>query len=227
MSFFHCPSSIVQQTAFVYSKHFVYLCTIFCYPTMKHSFILLLLPLLLWSCAKPAAPKPYGYVRFTMPDTCYTPFSLHHPDNQDYPYNFLLSGNAVVQSRTQKGEHYWINIFYPALNATVHCSYKPVRGNLRELTNDAIEFVYKNASHATSIPEQAYSHPEERVYGVFFDLEGNTASPYQFFLTDSTTHFFRASVYCNCRPNADSLAPIHQYLRQDMIHLIESFQWQY
>lgn len=194
---------------------------------MKHSFILLLLPLLLWSCAKPAAPKPYGYVRFTMPDTCYTPFSLHQPDNQDYPYNFLLSGNAVVQSRTQKGEHYWINIFYPSLNATVHCSYKPVRGNLRELTNDAIEFVYKNASHATSIPEQAYSHPEERVYGVFFDLEGNTASPYQFFLTDSTTHFFRASVYCNCRPNADSLAPIHQYLRQDMIHLIESFQWQY
>ncbi len=194
---------------------------------MKHSFILLLLPLLLWSCAKPAAPKPYGYVRFTMPDTCYTPFSLHRPDNQDYPYNFLLSGNAVVQSRTQKGEHYWINIFYPSLNATVHCSYKPVRGNLRELTNDAIEFVYKNASHATSIPEQAYSHPEERVYGVFFDLEGNTASPYQFFLTDSTTHFFRASVYCNCRPNADSLAPIHQYLRQDMIHLIESFQWQY
>lgn len=194
---------------------------------MKHSFILLLLPLLLWSCAKPAAPKPYGYVRFTMPDTCYTPFSLHRPDNQDYPYNFLLSGNAVVQSRTQKGEHYWINIFYPSLNATVHCSYKPVRGNLRELTNDAIEFVYKNASHATSIPEQAYSHPEEHVYGVFFDLEGNTASPYQFFLTDSTTHFFRASVYCNCRPNADSLAPIHQYLRQDMIHLIESFQWQY
>ncbi|MCI5682063.1 MAG: gliding motility lipoprotein GldD [Bacteroidales bacterium] len=194
---------------------------------MKHSYILLFLPFLLWSCAKPAAPKPYGYVRFTMPDTCYTPFSLRRPDNQDYPYNFLLSGNAVVQSRTQKGEHYWINIFYPSLNATVHCSYKPVRGNLRELTNDAIEFVYKNASHATSIPEQAYSHPEERVYGVFFDLEGNTASPYQFFLTDSTTHFFRASVYCNCRPNADSLAPIHQYLRQDMIHLIESFQWQY
>lgn len=194
---------------------------------MKHSYILLFLPFLLWSCAKPAAPKPYGYVRFTMPDTCYTPFSLRRPDNQDYPYNFLLSGNAVVQSRTQKGEHYWINIFYPSLNATVHCSYKPVRGNLRELTNDAIEFVYKNASHATSIPEQTYSHPEERVYGVFFDLEGNTASPYQFFLTDSTIHFFRASVYCNCRPNADSLAPIHQYLRQDMIHLIESFQWQY
>ncbi len=194
---------------------------------MKKILFLLFIPILLWSCTRAGVPKPYGYVRFTMPDTCYAPFSLHHPDAQAYPYDFLLSGNAEVQPRIEKGEQYWINIFYPTLNATVHCSYKPVRGNLRELTNDAIEFVYKNASHATSIPEQAYSHPEARVYGVFFDLEGNTASPYQFFLTDSTRHFFRASVYCNCRPNADSLAPIHEYLRADMIHLIESFQWQY
>ena len=194
---------------------------------MKRVLYFLFLPFLLWSCSRAGVPKPYGYVRFTMPDTCYAPFAEHHPDRQVYPYDFLLSCNAEVQPRTEKGEQYWINIFYPALNATVHCSYKPIRGNLRELTNDAIEFVYKNASHATSIPEQAYSHPEAHVYGVFFYLEGNTASPYQFFLTDSTHHFFRASVYCNCRPNADSLAPIHEYLRADMIHLIESFRWQY
>ncbi len=194
---------------------------------MKHLPLLFFLPFLIGSCTRTGTPKPYGYVRLTMPDTCYVPFDRHHPDKQVYPYDFLLSGNAEVQPRIEKGEQYWINIFYPSLNATVHCSYKPVRGNLRELTNDAIEFVYKNASHATSIPEHAYSHPEAHVYGVFFDLEGNTASPYQFFLTDSTQHFFRASVYCNCRPNADSLAPIHEYLRADMIHLIESFRWQY
>lgn len=194
---------------------------------MKRVLYFLFLPFLLWSCTRASVPKPYGYVRFTMPDTCYAPFAEHHPDRQVYPYDFLLSCNGEVQPRIEKGEQYWINIVYPTLNATVHCSYKPVRGNLRELTNDALEFVYKNASHATSIPEQAYSHPEAHVYGVFFDLEGNTASPYQFFLTDSTHHFFRASVYCNCRPNADSLAPIHEYLRADMIHLIESFQWQY
>ena len=197
------------------------------YIAMKRSrFILFLLPLLV-SCTRPSAPKPYGYVRMAMPDTCYAPFALQQIDNQTYPYNFALSCNAVIQPRREKGERYWINIHYPALNATVHCSYKPVHGNLRELTNDAIEFVYKNASHATSIPERAYTHPEAKVYGVFFDLEGNTASPYQFFLTDSTTHFFRASVYCNCRPNADSLAPIHDYLRTDIIHLIETFQWHY
>ena len=128
--------------------------------------------------------------------------------------------------RQKEGERYWINLYYPALDATIHCSYKPLNGNLRELTNDALEFVYKNASHATSIPERDYEHSEANVYGVLFDLEGNTASSCQFLLTDSIHHFFRASVYCNCPPNADSLAPVYDYLRTDVIRLIESFRWE-
>ena len=142
-----------------------------------------------------------------------------------YPYTFALSRNAVVQPRTDVSEPYWINLYYPALDATIYCSYKPVNGNLRELTNDALEFVYRNASFATAIPEQDYAHPEASVYGVLFDLEGNTASSCQFFVTDSTRHFFRASVYCNCPPNADSLAPVYNYLRTDIIKMVETFEW--
>lgn len=180
------------------------------------------------ACNHVSTPKPYGYYRITPPDTAYTPFS---PSLQGrageglYPYTFALSRNAVVQPRLEPGEQYWINLYYPAFDATIHCSYKPVRGNLRELTNDALEFVYRNASHASAIPEREYNHPEARVYGVLFDLEGNTASSCQFFLTDSIRHFFRASVYCNCPPNADSLAPVYNYLRTDVIRMVESFEW--
>jgi hypothetical protein len=70
-----------------------------------------------------------------------------------------------------------------------------------------------------------YMHPEAKVYGVLFDLEGNTASSCQFFITDSTHHFFRASVYCNCPPNADSLAPVYEYLRKDVVKMVETFEW--
>jgi len=139
------------------------------------------------------------------------------------PYTFSLSRNAIVQPVTS--EPFWINIYYPAFDATIHCSYKPVQHNLRELTNDALDLVYRNANFASAIPEQSYYNPDHKVYGVLFDLEGNTASSCQFFLTDSTHHFFRASVYCNCHPNADSLAPVYQYLRTDVIRMIESFQW--
>lgn len=172
------------------------------------------------ACNHVSTPKPYGYYRITTPDTAYVPFSSQYPA---YPYDFALSSNAQVQVRSE--EPYWINIWYPALDATIHCSYKPVQRNLRELTNDALEFVYRNASYATSIPERGYAHPEADVYGVLFDLEGNTASSCQFFVTDSTRHFFRASVYCNCQPNADSLAPVYNYLRTDIIRMVESFEW--
>ena len=182
--------------------------------------MMLVAVLLFAACAKHNTPKPYGYYRITPPDTAYVSFAQAYAD---YPYTFALSANARVQPRTD--EPYWINLYYPALNATIHCSYKPVQNNLRELTNDALEFVYRNASFASAIPESEYSHPEAHVYGVLFDLEGNTASSCQFFVTDSTRHFFRASVYCNCPPNADSLAPVYNYLRTDIIRMVESFEW--
>ena len=174
------------------------------------------------ACNHVSTPRPYGYYRITTPDTAYLPFDAQYAN---YPYTFDLSQNAEVRPRTDVTEPYWINIYYPALDATIHCSYKPVNRNLRELTNDALEFVYRNASFANAIPEREYTHPEAEVYGVLFDLEGNTASSCQFFVTDSTHHFFRASVYCNCPPNADSLAPVYDYLRTDVIRMVESFEW--
>ena len=177
------------------------------------------------ACTRVSTPRPYGYYRITLPDTAYVDFPL------DYPYTFLVSQNAVLQPRTDVTEPYWLNIWYPSLNATIHCSYKPVNHNLRALTDDALDFVYRNASFANAIPESDYAHPEAKVYpeasvyGVLFDLEGNTASSCQFFVTDSVRHFFRASVYCNCPPNADSLAPVYNYLRTDIIKMVESFEW--
>jgi gliding motility-associated lipoprotein GldD len=184
--------------------------------------------LVLGACGRESVPKPYGYYRITVPDTAYINFEDYNQSPitnhlSSYPYSFALSRNAVVQPRAD--EPYWMDLWYPTLDAKIHCSYKPVRNNLRELTNDALDFVYRNASFASSIPECEYSHPEAHVYGVLFDLEGNTASSCQFFVTDSTHHFFRVSVYCNCPPNADSLAPVYNYLRKDVIKMVESFEW--
>lgn len=172
------------------------------------------------SCSRPAVPKPYGYYRIAIPDTAYTPFTV-----AGAPYVFDLSRNAQALPVNEPGEQWWMNIYYPTLNTTIHCSYKPIHGNLNALTADAVEFVYKHAQQATAIPEREFANPQEHVFGVFFNIQGNTASPYQFFLTDSIHHFFRGAVYCNTTPNADSLAPVYNYLRTDIEHLIESFQW--
>lgn len=207
-----------------------YFCTviwrIMCFKSVKCGFFAVgLVAMFCVACSRVSTPRPYGYYRITPPDTAYMSFSAYSTDLQRYPYDFALSKNAKVEPRTDAAERYWVNIYYPDLDATIHCSYKPVRNNLRELTEDALEFVYQNASHASSIPEREYAHPEANVYGVLFNLEGNTASSCQFFVTDSTRHFFRASIYCNCPPNADSLAPVYEYLQHDVIRLVESFEW--
>ena len=182
--------------------------------------VLVLVALVLPSCRRAAVPKPYGYFRIEIPDTAYAYDNL-----KDFPYTFRLSKNAYVELRNKKGEQYWIDIQYPTINATIHCSYKEVNNNLRSLSRDAQEFLYSHSIIASSIPVHEYANDERKVYGLFYELHGNTATPFQFYLTDSTNHFFRASVYCNTVPNQDSLAPVYDYLREDVRMMIESMEW--
>ena len=169
-------------------------------------------------CKQRYVPKPRGYYRIAVPDTSYVPFPF-----ADYPYAFDLSANAVAKPLTD--EPYWLDVVYPAFNVRIHCSYKPVHNNLRELSDDAQSFVFKHAGIASAIPEQGFYNPDAKVYGVLYTLEGNTASPCQFYLTDSLNHFFRGAVYFNCVPQQDSLAPVINYLDKDVRRIIESFSW--
>ena len=190
--------------------------------TLKNNlYIALLCCLCLNGCGERFVPKPYGYFRVDLPENTYQRFS-----QADYPYSFEYSQLAEIRPKQEADERFWIDVYYPRFDARIHCSYKPVEHNLRELSADAQDFVFKHAGKASAIPEQGYENADQRVFGVYYELHGNTASPYQFYLTDSTTHFFRAAVYFNCHPNQDSLAPIIDYLGTDVRSLIESFRWQ-
>jgi gliding motility-associated lipoprotein GldD len=63
------------------------------------------------------------------------------------------------------------------------------------------------------------------VYGTLFRVVGEAASQVQFFLTDSTDHFLVGSLYFYTRPNYDSLMPAAQYVENDLMRLMESFEW--
>lgn len=175
---------------------------------------------LLVSCGETYMPKPYGYFRVDLPEHSYRVI-----DTLNLPYHFELSKMARVVSRNQEGENFWIDIQYPQLNASVYCSYKPVKGNLFELSEDSRKYVYKHSIKADGIGEKAFENTDNQVYGILYDLKGNTASSVQFVLTDSTKHFFRGALYFENVPNKDSIAPMSDYIREDMIRLIESFEW--
>lgn len=185
-------------------------------------FVVLLFSLLLLtaSCKENSTPRPYGYFRVDLPVHDYSVF-----DQNNYPYAFEISNLARIIPRSEKGEQYWIDIHYPLLNANIHCSYKPVRSDLFNLVEDTRNIVYKHLVKADDIAEIPYENPERKVYGVLYELLGNTASPVQFVLTDSTRHFFRGALYFESVPNQDSIAPMSRYVLEDIVRLMESFEW--
>lgn len=187
---------------------------------MKKIFLFFIILILAVGCGKTPIPKPYGYFRVDLP-----PHDYRRIDTLQLPFSFDISKSAVLVSQPKDGEKYWVDIFYPSLNAGLYCSYKSIGNNLASLLEDTRRIVYKHSVRADGITEKTYENKDEKVYGILYDLKGNTASSLQFVLTDSTRHFFRAALYFNNVPNKDSIAPMAQYVREDVIRMVESFRW--
>ena len=80
-------------------------------------------------------------------------------------------------------------------------------------------------SFADVIEEFVYENPERRVYGMFYDVGGNAASQSQFYVTDSINHFITGSLYFYAKPNYDSILPAVEYIKKDMIQMMETLEW--
>jgi len=161
-------------------------------------------------------PKPYGYFRVDLPENNYVLLDTI------LPYSFDLSTSAVIDINKDNN---WINIIYPDLNASIYCSYVRVDSAINKYSEDSRRAVYKHLVKADNIEEKVFENPEKKVHGIFYNLHGNVASTAQFVLTDSTNHFFRGAVYFNNIPNKDSIAPMADFIKRDVIRLMESFSW--
>jgi gliding motility-associated lipoprotein GldD len=183
--------------------------------------IILLISLVLWpACQRNYTPKPRGYLRIEFPDKEYTRFDSICPFIFEHPVY-----SRIVPDTDYYSEPCWINIDFPRFNGKIHVSYKIVKGNLDEYSEDSRSLAYKHTIRADAIKETVYSNPALHVHGILYDIKGDAASNLQFYLTDSNRHFLRGSLYFNVRPDKDSLAPVIAYFREDIIHLMESFEW--
>ena len=168
-----------------------------------------------------STPKPRGFYRIDLPEAQYVDFSL-----TELPCSFNVSQLVTVELPSVGTSGNWLNLSYTSLNARIYCSYQKIMPTaLSALETESRELVARNAGKADAITEQTYENQEIQVYGTLFLIEGETVAPVQFMLTDSSNHFFRGALYYDCKPNVDSLAPVTQYLTENMIELIQSFHW--
>ncbi|HMR19457.1 MAG TPA: gliding motility lipoprotein GldD [Sphingobacterium sp.] len=168
-------------------------------------------------------PKPRGYHRINFPDKLY-----HQVERGGCPFDFEIPVYSQLHDdQSRNAEPCWKNLDFPQFNARLHISYSKIEKSapLDELTEDARTFVFKHTTKATAIDQKDISISEHQVYGLEYGIKGNTASNYQFYVSDSTTNYLRGALYFNEKPNLDSIQPVLDYLTEDIRHLIRTIRW--
>ncbi|WP_437920116.1 gliding motility lipoprotein GldD [Sphingobacterium sp. LRF_L2] len=169
------------------------------------------------------SPKPRGFFRIVFPETQYVsdaPIGC--------PFSFERPIYANLTDTPDKEQHpCWKNIDFPQFNARLHLSYFAIgpHATLTQLTEDARTFAFKHTAKATAIDQAKIYYPENDVFGLTYTIEGNTASSFQFFVSDSTRHYLRGALYFNEKPNLDSIQPVLAFLKTDVEHLISTVRW--
>lgn len=173
-------------------------------------------------CNTDYTPKPKGFNRIELPTHSY----LTLPDT--LPYVFEYSEHALLlDDNSRISEPYWIDIYYPTMDADIQITYKPVKNDralLEEYLKDAYTLTNKHNVKAYSIEENIAVLKSGNVASIS-ELEGEVPTQFQFHITDSTTHFIRGALYFKTATQNDSLKPVIDYLKEDMIHLLNTLQW--
>jgi gliding motility-associated lipoprotein GldD len=200
--------------------------------------------MLLMACNSNYTSRKKGYFKIDLPEHQYQVFN-----KQEFPYSFEYPVYAtVIQDSTYfdstPENNYWINLDFPAFNARLFMSYKIIGGlapyKIKQsdgsykdslgvnqfdlMVNDAFNLTNKNDVIASSIKDSLIRNPHG-ISGVFFKVGGNAATASQFFLSDTTKNFIRGALYFDATPNADSLRPVQEFLRKDLEHLINTFEF--
>ncbi|WP_427872022.1 gliding motility lipoprotein GldD [Flavobacterium sp. MMS24-S5] len=179
------------------------------------SITVILLALTVISCKNDVLPKPASYLRLDYPEAKYVNFE------NNCPFAFQMNEDAIIKGEKECG----FAITYPKMKATIYLTYKPVNGNIDKLLRDAQKLTYEHVIKADDILEQPYLNPQKKVYGMFYQVDGNAATNSQFYVTDSTKHFLIGSVYFYAKPNFDSIMPAASYVKNDMQRLMETLKW--
>lgn len=168
-------------------------------------------------------PKPKGFNRIDLPNAKYQALAI-----DSFPYDFEVSEVSRIRPDSSHiSEPFWIHILYPNFDADVQITYKYFPDNpeyLKEFINDAHKLTSKHQVKAYAIEESLIQTPSGKVAAVY-ELEGEVPSQFQFYITDSTKHFIRGALYFKTATDNDSLAPVIDYIKTDMVQLLNTLEW--
>ena len=185
-------------------------------------FPLVILLMVLLGCEKTFVPKPKGYNRIMLPTAEYLPL----PDS--LPYTFEYSTQAtILRDSSWISERFWIDLYYKNLDANIQITYKEINNDtklLREYLKDSYDLTSKHNIKAYAIDETIVTL-KNGMRATLMELSGEVPSQFQFHVTDSTQNFLRGALYFRTSTKNDSLQPVINYVKQDMVHMLNTLKW--
>ncbi len=170
-------------------------------------------------------PKPRTYPRVVIPEKKY-----YHQQANDCPFEFSIPVYSVYEKDSTFFDTLagpcWFNINYKELHASLYCTYTGINNNkdLSQCINDSYKLIKGHLVKAEYIDEIPIA-PSKNVKGMLYEIEGPAATPFQFYVTDSTNHFLRGALYFNTHINYDSLKPYYDFIKEDVVEMLRTLQW--
>ena len=174
------------------------------------------------SCEEePPVPRPRGYLRLELPEHKYDKME------GDLPFSFEFSKEARLDLVKKEKDTLFFNVHYPKMEATIHMTYRPFENDttLYVYNEDARELANTHRQMSDGIKVSLLKLDSNRVFGATYDFAGRSAVNYQFVVSDSSYHWMMGSLYFNKKPNPDSLAPVINYVEEDIQHLLHTLTW--
>jgi len=174
------------------------------------------------ACTRTYTPKPIGYNRLILPKAEYQ--SL--PDTLPYRFEYSVHSRILADTSWVR-DRFWIELYYPDLKADVHITYKRLKHSqqlLQEYMDDSYRLTAKHQIKAYAIDETIVRTPSGKS-AIINEIEGEVPSQFQFTMTDSTDNFLRGALYFNTKVQNDSLAPAIDYMKKEIMHMINTLEW--
>ena len=169
------------------------------------------------SCENNYQPKPKGYNQIFLPQALYI--------NTEYNNSYSFKRNSIT--KITKNQNYgWLNLSYLRYKAELLITYKKVLSNqhLNQLINESYKLINQHKTKASSIKEtEVITLSGKRATIVY--IEGEVPTPFQFIITDSSSNFLRAALYFEKPLINDSISPVVEYIKKDMIHILNTLEW--
>lgn len=180
----------------------------------------IVLALLAVACSKPQdpLPRPKGWPRIELPEHAYQAF-----DASSCPFSFEYPKIGVIER--QKADSCWMDLYFPQFECRWHVTYRYIPGSGKTVMDHNEEYrrlVFKHIQKVSQIKENNFEGPHGK--GIMYELFGTVGVPAQVLYTDST-HLVMASFYFDTAVRNDSLAPVIDFMKADLMHMAQSIAW--